>query len=364
MTLILHDYIDSTDGGSRLCLELGRGLGAPLLCGFVRKGHPYLETGHPPGLRTLLPALPIPLLRQYLLAQAFAGRGAVLAAEHGSAVFSGTYAPLAALERRWRGGSVLYCHTPPRFLYDDAELFLRSVAAPLRGPLRCFCRWLRPRYEEAVAAMDIVVANSQTVRKRIARQLQREAVVVAPPCATASFWWRPAAGYYLSNVRLDRLKRVDRVVAAFLTMPDRNLVVASGGPEARALMRQTNGAPNIRFVGPLSEARYRETLAGCIATVNVAWQEDFGMSAVESMAAGKPVIAAGGGGLAETVVHGITGVLLAPAPGAEEVREAVLALGPPQAEVMREDCRRRALRYDTAHFLAAMRALIASAARA
>ncbi|GAB6124834.1 glycosyltransferase [Humidesulfovibrio idahonensis] len=363
MTIILHDYIDATDGGSRLCLELGRGLGAPLLCGFVRKGHPYLEAGYPPGLRTLLPTLPIPLLRQYLLAQAFAGRGAVLVADHRTAIFSGTYAPLAVLQQPKQDGNVLYCHTPPRFLYDDAEMFLRGVAAPLRGPLRYFCDWLRPRYEAAVAQMDVVVANSQTVRERIARLLRREAVVVSPPCATSTFQWRPAAGYYLSHVRLDRLKRVDRVISAFLAMPDRSLVITSNGPETRPLLRLARGAPNIRFVGPLSETRYREALAGCIATINVAWAEDFGMSAVESMASGKPVIAARGGGLAETVVHGWTGTLLSPDPDPDEVRDAVLALGPTRAAAMREECQRRARCYDTAHFLTAMRSVIASAGR-
>ena len=359
--IILHDYMEQTDGGSRLCLELAQGLGCGLICGFVRRGHPFLAGFPGLPLRTILPAIPVPLIRQYLLARAFETRGARLAAAQGQAVFSGSYAPLAVGHRAGGGGNVLYCHTPPRFLYDDREAFLGLAPGPLRPLLEAFLAWFRPRYESAVARMDVIVANSETVRERIRVHLRREAEVVPPPCSVERYAWRPSEGYYLSLVRLDRLKRVDLLVRAFRDLPGQRLVVTSTGPEEAALKRLARGAPNIRFTGPLAEKDLVDMLAGCTATLCVARNEDFGMCAVESMAAGKPVIAAGAGGLAETVDPGRTGLLLAPDPAPEEIRDAVRAMEANRAKAMREDCLARASRYDTRTFIEKMRAVLGRA---
>lgn len=355
--IILHDYMEHTDGGSRLCLELARGLNAELLCGFLRPGHPFLRNGEFPLPSTLLPPIPFPLVRQWLLARAFEQRASRITA-HDIAIFSGSYAPLAVGRRSPGSRNILYCHTPPRFLYDQHAAFTATVAPPLRPLFRAFCAWLRPRYASAVNRMSGIVANSQAVRERIRRFLGRDAMVVAPPCRVEDYRWETAEDYYLSLARLDHLKRVDLLVRAFLEMPRRRLIVLSDGPEGPSLRRLAGGAPNIVFTGTVSEQRRRDLLARCIATLCVAREEDFGMCAVESLAAGKPVIVAAAGGLREIIVPQATGLHLPADPTPDDIRAAVREMDAPASRALRGACRTRALRYDLPCFLEGMRRVL------
>jgi glycosyltransferase involved in cell wall biosynthesis len=351
-SVILHDYVEQTDGGSRLCLTLGRAFGADFCCGFVRPGHPFFVEPYPGRVRTLMPALPVPLARQLALALAFERRAGFIR-EYDTAIFSGSYAPLAARHRAGQR-NISYCHTPPRFLYDQHEFFRALAPRPLRPLFSAFCRWLRPRYEAALTHMSVVVANSEAVRERILRYLGVTARVVHPPCAVERYRFGPDQGYFLSLSRLDGLKRVAVAVEAFRRMPGQRLVVASDGPEAANLRRLAAGAPNIAFTGAVGEERLLDLLAHCRATLHLSRDEDFGMAAVESMAAGKPALVAGAGGYLETVVDGSTGVWLPADPEPEDVVRAVSALDANRAAGMAGACRERAGLYARERFLEGM----------
>ncbi|TAI66397.1 glycosyltransferase [Bradyrhizobium sp. Leo170] len=216
-------------------------------------------------------------------------------------------------------------------------------------------------YERAVGRMHLIVANSENVRGRIQRFLGRDSIVVYPPCDTEGFAFAEPQGYYLSTARLVALKRVDRIIDAFRALPGKQLVVASGGDDAEALRRRAAEAPNIRFVGWTGERELRSLVAGAVATIYVPKDEDFGMSPVESMAAGKPVIGVAEGGLLETVLDGETGLLLPAGFTAEDIAAAVDWLTAPRALSMRRACEARAAQFTRARFINGMRAAIASA---
>jgi len=352
--VVLHDYFAIRGGGERLVETLARGLGWPVVTGFVsdplrRTDWPAVEV-HSLGVRASHP-----LHRTLALVHAF--RRWRPPPDARIAVFSGTYAPLAApaLEGVRK---VYYCHSPPRFLYDQREFFLRRLPPWQRPGFLALGAWLRRRYREAVRAMDLVVCNSGAVRRRLRRYLGVEAEVVYPPVDTERFHWREPEGYYLSLARLDPLKRVDRIVEAFLGLPDRRLVVASGGPEAERLRRLAGDAPNIRFTGWLDDAALADLIGGAVAVLYLPRHEDFGISPVEAMAAGKPVIGVAEGGLVETVVDGETGILLPPDPPVRAVREAVASLDPARAAAMRPACEARARAFDRRVFLERMQRLI------
>lgn len=366
--LVLHDYMEHTDGGSRLCLELARHLPAELLCGFVRQGHPFLQPTAAlpplPALRTLMPSrlLSVPLVRQWLLALAFSHAPAVhRALRHGpgpssgpgkdGAIFSGSYAPLAVRHCAPHTRTLLYCHTPPRFLYDQRENFAALAPRGLRPLLQAFCHWLRPRYEAAVARMDALAVNSEAVRQRTLRYLGRDARVVYPPCHIPSYHWSPPQGFYLSMVRLDALKRVEISIDAFLRMPEQRLVILSDGPEATALRRRAAGAPNIHFTGTVGEPQRLRLLSECIATICTAREEDFGMCAVESLAAGKPVLAARAGGLAEICASPDYSHALPADPEPHHVCEAVARCTAATAAAMRGACQHRAEDFSLPRFI-------------
>jgi glycosyltransferase involved in cell wall biosynthesis len=193
--------------------------------------------------------------------------------------------------------------------------------------------------------MQRVAANSGNVRARLRRYLGLEDVhVIHPPVNTETWQWIEQGDYYLSNARLEPYKRVDRVVRAFMAMPDRKLVVTSGGSQLDALRKLADGCHNIHFTGWTSPGELRDLVGRCIATVYLARDEDFGMAPVESMAAGKPVIGVDEGGLRETIVHGDTGWLieLGDDESVDDLIDAVRRLEPEVAFAMRPACERRA----------------------
>jgi glycosyltransferase involved in cell wall biosynthesis len=173
------------------------------------------------------------------------------------------------------------------------------VAGKLLGtPLRAWDRRTSQR-------PDVLVANSRNIRDRIKRFWGRDSEVVFPPVDIDEFDVPTHdGGYLLVAARLLAYRRVDLAVDAS-TQSGRELVVVGDGPERRSL--EARAGKSVRFDGAVSRERLVELMAGCRAYV-VPGEEDFGIAPIEAMACGKPVVALGRGGTAETVVDGVTGV--------------------------------------------------------
>lgn len=217
-------------------------------------------------------------------------------------IFSGTFAPLA--HKKISGRKILYCHTPPRLLYDQKNFMVQQIPVWQRPLLRMVMGVYLSAYEQAIDSMDIIVSNSETVKERIRRFLGQDSQVIHPPCETDRFQFLDQQGFFLSTARLDPLKRVDLIVEAFLKMPKKNLVVVSGGSEIHKIKEAAERAQNIQVLGWVDEEKLQDLTGKCIATIYIPRDEDFGISPVESMAAGKPVIGVQEGGLLETVGEG------------------------------------------------------------
>lgn len=351
--ILIHDYFAIRGGGERLCLLMAKGLDLDLCYGYRTAESYPTEAFEGLTVHDLDVRLRHPGLRSFALARAYRTRTRFLGA-YDTVVYSGVVAPLA-VDSHPDGENIFYCHTPPRFIYDQRDYFMDQTPLWQRPALRALIAYLRPRYEAAVAKMDRIVVNSENIRARVQRYLGVDSTVVYPPCDTERFRWRGQQGYYLSTARLDGLKRVERIVQAFRQLPNERLVVASGGPEFDRLRRMAEGAKNIRFTGWVEEEELRELVGQAAATIYIPRDEDFGMAPVESMAAGKPVIGVAEGGLLETVVDGETGLLLPADPAPEEIREAIRALPPERASAMRAACERRARSFRNSAFLEGMR---------
>jgi glycosyltransferase involved in cell wall biosynthesis len=194
---------------------------------------------------------------------------------------------------------VCYCHTPMRYLWDlypgyrndwTTSWLKRAAMTPLANYLRMW------DYASA-ARVDHFVANSDNVRRRIFKTYRREADVVYPPVDVESFYSKPSEDYYLVVSELVPYKQVDLAVRVFSKCGAR-LRIAGQGPEYRNLRKMA--APNVEFTGHVSDADLRELMARCRAFI-MPGEEDFGMTPVEALASGKPVVALGRGGALETV---------------------------------------------------------------
>jgi glycosyltransferase involved in cell wall biosynthesis len=199
---------------------------------------------------------------------------------------------------------VVYCHNPPRWLYRTRSYGAaeRIAAAPLLPLLR---RWDRRAARKPTA----YVANSAAVRERIFAAYGRHAQVLHPPVRTSRFRIEEPDDYYLCASRLNSYKRIDLAIEACRRL-GRRLVVAGDGPARRSLQRSAGGG--VEFTGRVDDDALARLLERCRALI-VPAEEDFCITAVEAMAAGRPVIAYARGGALETVVPRRTGVLFEPA---------------------------------------------------
>ncbi|MHC1791370.1 glycosyltransferase [Solidesulfovibrio sp.] len=354
--LVLHDAFAFPGGGELVAVTLARALGAELVTGFFDQAAFPAEyfDDQPPRSLDAAGRHPLAARLSATLAMCLAFEG-LPRVDTPLAVHSGALTLLA--QARIQGPQILYCHTPPRILYDHRDFYLARQSRLRRPVYRLLGARYRRRYEAAIRAMDAVVANSETVRRRIREFLGLEPEVVHPPVDTAAFPNLGQEPFYLSTARVDVLKRVDVVVRAFCDLPDKRLVVVSGGSELARVREIAAGHPNIEIRGWTEAAELRRLIGTAIATVYIPRDEDFGISPVESMAAGKPVIGVREGGLTETVLHGETGILLPPDPGPADVARAVAELGPAEALGMRAACQRRAAAFDTAVFIRNMQAV-------
>ena len=352
-TIILHDYFESLEGGGRLSSILAKGLDTELGYGFAKAEHPFLAEGTQHDLHAYSA---IPLWRQIKLAHTFTQHTTFLK-KYKNVIYSGFYTPLA-IHNHPHGRNILYCHTPPRFIYDQREYYLKRLPKWLRPALQAFINYLQPRYEKAIAQMDILIANSENVRQRIQHYLGKDAIVIHPPCDTTKFKWQGQGDYYLSTSRLDSLKRVEKIIQAFLTMPTKRLIIASGGKEKSRLQKLANQAPHIQFTGWLNDQQLAILIGKAIATLYIPKEEDFGMSPLESMAAGKPVIGVAEGGLLETIIPEKTGILLKSNINLQAICQAVETLTPQRAKEMRTNCEKQEQRFRKELFIEKMRSLI------
>jgi glycosyltransferase involved in cell wall biosynthesis len=274
-----------------------------------------------------------------------------------SVIYSGQNSTLA-VHNHPGGKNIYYCNTPPRSLYDLKEYRLASLSFTQRLNHHAFNLGFQPLFESAIDKMDLIVANSVNIQKRIKKYLQKDSMVIHPPCDTESFHWKGQEDYYFSFARLDPLKRVDVIVKAFVQMPDKRLVIASTGPDMERLKQLAEGSENITFTGAVDDHQLKDLLGKSIASIYIPQDEDFGMSPVESLAAGKPVLGVAEGGILETLVHGETGILIPANPSPEDLIAAVHELNPKRALGMQESCEHRARLFDTKIFLEKMGQLL------
>ncbi len=247
---------------------------------------------------------------------------------------------------------VCYCHSPPRYLWELQDTYLKQTGG-LGGFGKFVFKMVTPyvRAFDRAAARRVThfIANSKFVEKRIQDAYGRDATVIYPPVDVDAFQPnRAAEDFYLIVTEMVGYKRVDLAIDAF-NESGKRLIVIGDGSESAAL--QARAKRNIEFLGRQPFPVLRDHFERCRAFIHPQI-EDFGITAVEAQAAGRPVIAYRAGGALETVIEGKTGMFF------DEQTAGSLAACVEEFEKQRfssSACRENAERYRPERFRDAIR---------
>ena len=210
---------------------------------------------------------------------------------------------------------ICYCHNPNRVLWDDSHGYFKLHRQNFGWLARRLIprQLLKLRIWDRVAAdrPDKMIANSKFVARRIQRYYSRSAEVIYPPVETHQFQPtdKKPVNYFLAVGRLIPYKRFDLAIQAANVLGVKLDEYDRGTGPDEARLRSLAGE-TVQFFGSVSEETLARMYAECRALI-FPQIEDFGLTAVEAMASGRPVVAFRGGGACESVVARRTGIFFA-----------------------------------------------------
>jgi glycosyltransferase involved in cell wall biosynthesis len=247
---------------------------------------------------------------------------------------------------------VSYVHAPMRYMWFRFDDYFGPGRAPFY--VRWLARILRPWLQEwdrrvsQADRVDLLIANSRFIADRIREAYGREAVVVHPFVDLEAF--HPGAEgaarrNYLMVGAFAPNKRVDLAIEAFnlLKLP---LIIVGGGQDEQKL--RAMAGPTVEFLG---QRLSRDAIADLYSKAKAfifPGIEDFGITPLEAMASGTPVIAYAEGGVLETVTEK-TGIFFGQ-PTADALASAVRSFDEGGAMIDPHACRRRAEEFSVSRF--------------
>jgi glycosyltransferase involved in cell wall biosynthesis len=349
---IFHDYIDAIGGAEKLVLTLARGIGADVITTDVNRESVREMGFEDVKIISIGRTIKFPILKHMSASMLFTLCD--FSKEYDFFIMSGNWSIYAASKHK---PNIWYCHSPMRAFYDLRDFVIRSQKDPIRG----FIGWnwtyfYRILDQQAVKSIDKIVVNSKNVQERVKKYYGRNSVVVYPPVPTNDFHYRKNGDFWLSVNRLYPHKRIDLQIDTFRNLPGERLKIIGGVSEGdptedvKALLSKL--PKNIEVVGAVSENELRDYYANCKAFITTAIAEDFGLTVVEAMAAGKPVVAVNEGGYRETVMDGKTGRLVKS--DSRELIEAVKEISKAPSRY-RKSCEKQAKKFDTKVFIERMK---------
>lgn len=360
---VLHDAFLYRGGGERLVTLMAKALDADLISGFFSEWSFVPEELGFSGQKIAL-GKPVfkKWIRHLILKNRFR-KATKLLKNYETIILSGNCLDvLRNFSKKPNQNIFYYCHTPPRYLFDFREMYLQKIPKIFRPMISYFFDKQAKKYIEFLDEIDQIFTNSQNTYDRLLHFCGKNSEILYPPTDTTRFSPADAKNplpnlpenYYLSFSRLSPPKRVGLVVDAFLQMPDKNLVFTYGknDPLKEEILEKCQHAKNIFPIPAPNDDDFIRLVQNAIANIYIPIDEDFGMSPVESMACGVPVIGVNEWGLKETVINGKTGVLLPAKIQVSDIIAGVQKIDEKTALALRENCVQRAEKFSLENFIA------------
>lgn len=257
-------------------------------------------------------------------------------------IFIGTSALFAARKTK---NNIWFSFSPNRIMYDLFAWKMRHTPLFRSTFLFLYTLLFRPIDQYIVKRkMNVIVAQTQTVRERIKKYYDRDSLIIYSPVDVSQFFFNSLQDFFLTTSRLVPEKRIDLIIEAFNQMPDKKLIIVGNGIEKERLLSLIKNKDQIKILSNISDEELSEFYSNCMATIYMPIAEDFGLIPIESMASGKICVAANEGGCRETIIDTQTGFLIPPTVAA--ICTTILSLRKESLKNMKELCFEQAQKFD------------------
>lgn len=265
-------------------------------------------------------------------------------------IISSSHSVAKGVKKRDGQIHICYCHTPMRYLWDQRKEYLRDYHLNI-GVRKLVINTILNRIQKwdlkNSDKVDFFIANSINIKNRIEECYHRSSEVIYPPVDNL-FYTNPHVDrtHYVTASRMVPYKKMCLIVDAFSNLPDHKLVVIGDGPEyAKIVKRATSNVEIIRYDTNQLLKYYLSKAKAFVFASN----EDFGITPVEAMACGTPIIAYAKGGVLETVVENKTGMFYQHQ-GVKSIIDAVYKFEASIDKFKAEDCEERASKFSVTEF--------------
>jgi glycosyltransferase involved in cell wall biosynthesis len=340
---IFHDYFGAIGGGEKVVIELAKILDADLITTDID------------AIKEIAPNVCVKSLGKTIKYPGFKQISALLkfyfcdfSKNYDLFIFSGNWAHYAA---RRHHPNLWYCHILVPVMYEKDVPFISDKSFLYK---RIF--WVWKIFHSKIDILSIhhidkILANSEHIKEKISYYYHRDALVIYPPLNVGQFFCKCYENFWLSVNRLYPEKNIELQIESFKKLPDENLFIIGGlaeGDHATSYAEkiQTDLPVNVRMLGQVSESELIDLYARCRGLICTSIDEPFGLTPLEAMASGKPVVAVDSGGFLETVTSD-TGLLVKPTK--ESIIQAIREVSK-DPERYHDACIERAKLFDVAIF--------------
>jgi glycosyltransferase involved in cell wall biosynthesis len=340
---IFHDYFGAIGGGERVVLTMAKILNADVIT--TDKDSAW-RLNNDVRIISLGGTIKIPPFKQMSATQKFAF--ADLADDYDFFIFTGNWGHYAAKRHH---PNLWYCFSPVRVFYDQYSNFGDRQKIIIKQLFRIWATGFREIDLHSIKDIDSISTISGIVQKRVCKYLKREADVIYPPVMTEKYHVKEYGDFWLSVNRLYPEKRIEIQIESFRKMPDEKLIIVGGhasGDHSSVYAREIlNDLPdNVEMRGEINDDELINLYARCKGLICTAMDEDFGLTPIEAMASGKPVVAVNEGGFRETITDQ-TGILVRPI--IPEIINAIKIISK-EPEKYKNFCQKRAKDFDVSVF--------------